>query len=127
MCIIIDFMSGLAANFEILYLSSYTYIVSDWSLQGWTYYSNTTTLSLCAFGVIAGALQRITHRYKALQVFGLCVQIVAFGLLISPTGKTATTRTSLLAISQVLTGMGNAFSIVGSQVGALYLSLFLAN
>ena len=101
-------MYELAGYFEILYLSSYTYIVSSWSLQGWTYYSNTLTLSLCGFGVVAGGIQRLTHRYKALQVTGLCIKIIAYGLLISPTTKTATTSTGLLVASQVLTGMGGA-------------------
>ncbi|KZV71867.1 hypothetical protein PENSPDRAFT_650291 [Peniophora sp. CONT] len=118
MCIVIDFMYELAGYFEILYLSSYTYIVSSWSLEGWTYYSNTLTLSLCAFGVVAGAIQRYTHRYKALQVSGLCIKIIAYGLLISPSGKTATTSTGMLVASQVLTGMGGAFSVIGSQVAA---------
>ncbi|VDB82796.1 unnamed protein product [Peniophora sp. CBMAI 1063] len=118
MCIVIDFMYELAGYFEILYLSSYTYIVTSWSLQGWTYYSNTLTLSLCGFGVVAGALQRYTHRYKVIQVSGLCIKIIAYGLLISPTSKTATTSTGLLVASQVLTGLGGAFSVIGSQVAA---------
>ncbi|VDB83410.1 unnamed protein product [Peniophora sp. CBMAI 1063] len=117
-CIIINFVYDLATMLETLYLSSYTDIVSDWSLQGWTYYSNTLNISLCAFGIVAGALQRLTHRYKALQVSGLCLQIVAYGLLISPTGKAATTSTALLVVSQVISGMGGAFSVVGSAVAA---------
>ena len=111
-------MYEFAGYLKLTYLSSYTYIVSNWSLQGWTYYSNTLTLALCSFGVVAGALQRYTHRYKPLQVMGLCIKIIGQGLAISPSGQTATTSTALLAASSVLTGMGGAFSVVGSETAS---------
>ena len=107
-----------AGYIQLTYFSSYTYIVSNWSLQGWTYFSNTLTLALCSFGVVAGALQRLTHRYKFLQVMGLCIKIIGYGLLISPHGKTATTSTAVLAASSAVTGIGGAFSVVASQVSS---------
>ena len=109
-------MYEFAGYLKLTYLSSYTYIVSNWSLQGWTYFSNTPALALSAFSVLAGVLQRLTHRYKFLQGMGLCISIVGYGLLLSPHGMTATTHTALLAASTVVTGLGGAFSGIASQV-----------
>ena len=32
--------------------------------QNWVFFNNTTTVGLCVFGLLAGAIQRATHRYK---------------------------------------------------------------
>jgi hypothetical protein len=34
------------------------------------------TVGLCLFGTMAGLVQRYTHRYKYLQVSGLCFRIL---------------------------------------------------
>lgn len=80
--VIVDTIYILAGGLRSTYFSSFVYTVKDWSLQNWTYFNNTLTLTLCVFGVIAGIIQRITHRYKHLQSFGLCVKIIGMGLLV---------------------------------------------
>jgi hypothetical protein len=65
------FVSG---NMRSLYYSSWVWVVKDWSLRDWTFYTNTLTVGLCVFGLLAGLIQRYTHRYKFLQIFGLCIR-----------------------------------------------------
>lgn len=109
-------MSEFAASSLSLYLNSYTYIVEDWSLQEWTYYSNASTLSSCTFGIVAGVLHRTTHCYKFLQVAGLCIKVIGYSVMISPHGRTATTSPALLILSAILVGAGGSFSVYGSTV-----------
>ncbi|KIY43665.1 MFS general substrate transporter [Fistulina hepatica ATCC 64428] len=116
MAIVIDFFYEVAGDLRGLYFSSYVYIVTDMSTQNWTYFNNTLTLSLCVFGLIAGLIQRWTHRYKALQIFGLCVKIIGIGILLQ--GTRATARIAQMAMSMVLVGAGGAFSVVGSRVAS---------
>lgn len=91
-------------------------------------------MALCVFGVVAGVIlvclawrflaphahltlcsQRATHRYKALQIFGLAIKIIGMGLLVKRSGPTSTGR---LVMSQVLVGAGGAFSVIGTQVAS---------
>ncbi len=32
--------------------------------RDWTYFNKTVTVGLCVFGIVAGLIQRYTHRYK---------------------------------------------------------------
>ncbi|KAF9262039.1 MFS general substrate transporter [Marasmius fiardii PR-910] len=112
----IDFFYFMAGQLRGLYFSSFIYIVEQWSVRNWTYFNNTMTLCLCIFGVIAGLIFRWTHRYKALQIIGLCIKIIGVGILLS--GKKATQSTAAFAMSQVLIGAGGAFSVVGSRVAS---------
>ncbi|KZV74594.1 siderophore-iron transporter Str3 [Peniophora sp. CONT] len=116
-CAAMSFLDEFGGYFQLLYLSSYTYIASNWSIQGWTYSSNTLTFSLCTFGVIAGALQRITHRYKSIQIAGLCIKTVGYGIIVLPSRR-ATNSTALLISSSVLIGAGGSFSSIGNTVAA---------
>ncbi|WBW72553.1 plasma membrane heme transmembrane transporter Str3 [Schizosaccharomyces osmophilus] len=116
MAIIIDFFYYFAGYIQSLYQTSYTWIIKDWSYRNWSYFSNITTVALCFFGLIAGFIQRITHRYKYLQVIGLAIKIVGYGILLKP--GVGTTNTVSLAFSETLIGMGGSFSVVGSSVAA---------
>lgn len=80
------------------------------------YYGNTLTLALCIFGVLAGLIQRWTHRYKALQLVGLCLKIVGMGILLE--GRRATDNTGAMVMAMILVGAGGAFSVVGSRVAS---------
>lgn len=91
-------------------------IAKPWSYQGWVYYGNTMTLALCVFGIIAGLIQRWTHRYKALQLFGLCIKIIGMGILLN--GRKATISAGAMVMSMILVGAGGAFSVVGSRVAS---------
>ncbi|GAA5873307.1 hypothetical protein JCM8547_007065 [Rhodosporidiobolus lusitaniae] len=113
--IVIDFIYELAGYMQLQYLSSYVYIVTDYNSREWTYYSNTLTVALCAGGVLAGVIQYYTRRYKFLQIAGLALKIVGYGLLVDRNGVHDTAR---LVLSQVFTGIGGSFSVVGSQVGS---------
>lgn len=114
--VIIDFIYMLAGYIRSTYFSSYVLVVKDWSVKNWTYYNNTLTLSLCIFGVVAGAIQRITHRYKELQIAGLAIKLIGMGLFVKAKGFDATT--ALLVMGSLLVGMGGSFSVVGSRVAS---------
>ncbi|TKW57478.1 Siderophore iron transporter 3 [Colletotrichum tanaceti] len=107
MAIVIDSFYMLAGNMRGLYWSSYVYIAKPWSSRDWVYYNNTLTLALCVFGLVAGLLQRWTHRYKMLQVVGLCVKIVGMGIMMD--GPRATVSTAAMVLSLVMMGCGGAF------------------
>lgn len=72
-------------------------------------------MGLCSFGVVAGLIMRFTHRYKFLQLTGLSIKIIGYGLLVDKSGVRSLAR---LTMAQLLTGMGGAFSVVGSQVSS---------
>ncbi|GKT97081.1 siderophore iron transporter [Colletotrichum tofieldiae] len=116
MAIVIDSFYMLAGNMRGLYWSSYVYIAKPWSSQDWVYYNNTLTLALCVFGLVAGLLQRWTHRYKMLQIAGLCIKIIGMGIMID--GPRATISTAPMVLSLVMIGCGGAFSVVGSRVAS---------
>lgn len=65
-----------------------------------TDFNNVLTMGLCSFGLVAGVIQRFTHRYKALQIFGICVKIIGYGLLVDKNGVHDVGR---LVMSQLLT------------------------
>ena len=73
-------------------------------------------MALCIFGVVAGLLQRWTHRYKLLQIAGLSIKIIGMGIALS--GDRATISTGALVMTQILVGCGSALSIVGSRVAS---------
>ncbi|KAK7422838.1 hypothetical protein QQX98_001400 [Neonectria punicea] len=116
MAIVIDGIYLLAGNIRGLYFSSYTLIAKDWSYQNWVYYGNTLTLALCIAGPLVGLAQRWTHRYRAIQIVGLCVKIIGMGVLID--GHQATNNTGALVVSMVLIGFGGSMSVVGSRVAS---------
>ncbi|GAA5833835.1 hypothetical protein JCM11251_005981 [Rhodosporidiobolus azoricus] len=111
----IDFVWMVAGYMNLTYLSSYVYVVTDMSVVEWGYYSNTLSVALCLGGVIAGVIMRFTHRYKLLQILGLSIKIIGYGLLVDKNGVHDTAR---LVSAQVLTGIGGSFAVVGSQVGS---------
>ncbi|KAJ4259588.1 hypothetical protein NW762_007518 [Fusarium torreyae] len=116
MAIIIDSVYMLAGNIRGLYFSSYTLIAKDWSYQNWVYYGNTLTLALCIAGPLVGLAQRWTHRYRTIQIAGLCIKIIGMGILID--GRKATDNTGALVMSMILVGFGGSMSVVGSRVAS---------
>ncbi|KAJ7073237.1 major facilitator superfamily domain-containing protein [Mycena belliarum] len=113
-CLVIDFIYFLSGNITLTYFSSYVYVVKDWSLTNYTYFTNIVTVGLCVFGVLAGTLQRITHRYKYIQFSGLCIMLIGQGLMyLSVHGNKSD---AVLVMSQILTSLGGAFSGIASTV-----------
>lgn len=85
-------------------MSSPTYLtcaigtITDWiPFADW---NNVLTMGLCSFGVVAGLIQRFTHRYKFLQLTGLCIKIIGYGLLVDKNGVRSLVR---LTFAQLLT------------------------
>ncbi|KAJ7183589.1 major facilitator superfamily domain-containing protein [Mycena filopes] len=115
-CLAIDTMYFLSSNVTITYFSSYVYVVKDWSLANYTYFNNISLVGLCVFAILAGLIQRATHRYKYLQLCGLGIRIIGQGLtLLAARGNKGD---AVLVLSQLLIALGGAFSTIGSQVAA---------
>lgn len=114
--VIMDWMYQLAGAIRGTYLSSVILVSKDITYQNWVYYNNTLTMSLCIFGVVAGVICRVTHRYKWLQVFGLLLKILAYGIGVRPEGQIANLATFIM--QQTLIGMGGAFTVIGTQTSS---------
>ena len=76
-----DFVSFYLTN---TYLYSFIIVVKPWSLVDATYFSETQTVALTAFGILAGLIMRLTGRYKWLLVAGLSIRLLYVSLLPSP-------------------------------------------
>ncbi|KAJ4859398.1 major facilitator superfamily domain-containing protein [Trichoderma breve] len=116
MAIVIDSFYMLAGNIRSLYWSSYVYVAKPWSYQDWVYYGNTLTLALCITGPFVGLAQRWTHRYKFIQIVGLCIKIIGIGIMLD--GRLAAISTGALVMSSILVGIGGSMSVVGSRVAS---------
>ncbi|KAG6862553.1 hypothetical protein C0995_000101 [Termitomyces sp. Mi166 len=98
------------------YLYSYIVIVKPWSLVNTTYFTQTQTVALTFFGIVAGVCMRFMRRYKWLLVVGLGIRILGVGLMIHSRG--ASGSDAELVWTQLLQGIGGGFAAVASQVGA---------
>lgn len=116
-CIVIDFFYQFAGMLPLQYLSSYVWIVQNWSNRDWTYYNNTLTVALCVFGLVAGVLYRVTHRYKVFQIFGVLLETVSQGFMIN--GTEARTDTLLLVWHSICSGAAGGFNVVASATALL--------
>ena len=65
---------------------------------------------------MVGLAHRWTHRYKVIQIAGLCVKLLGMGIMLD--GRMATINTGALIMSQVLVGFGGSMSVVGSRVAS---------
>ncbi|KIY70184.1 hypothetical protein CYLTODRAFT_442186 [Cylindrobasidium torrendii FP15055 ss-10] len=112
--VVIDFFYYLSGYLSGTYYSSWVYIIrNDWSLSTYTYYTYVDTLVLCSFGIVAGLIQRYTHRYKYLQLSGLAIRIIGQGLQYYSLSNPST---AVLVMHKFISCMGGSFSVVGSQV-----------
>ncbi|GAA5842803.1 hypothetical protein JCM11251_001494 [Rhodosporidiobolus azoricus] len=112
---VINFFYMISSYMQILYLPSYVYIVTDLNIQHWNYFNNVLNMGLCGGAVFVGLILRYTHRYKGPQIAGIAVRIIGYGLLVDKNGVHDLAR---LVMSQLLAGIGSAFSSIGSQVGS---------
>lgn len=113
--VLINVVYFIAAYLQVLYLSSYVYIVTDISPRNWNYFNNVQNMGLCGVAIIAGLLMTATRRFKMWQIFGLVIRSVGYGLLVDKNGVHSYGR---LVMSQLLSGAGSAFSSLGSQVAS---------
>ncbi|CUA71763.1 Siderophore iron transporter 3 [Schizosaccharomyces pombe 972h-] [Rhizoctonia solani] len=114
----IHFFHQFADPLWNLYLSSFVWVVKDWDTRSWVYFNNSVNVTTSVFNLIGGLILKYTHRYKYLQACGLGIRVIGIGLLIAPHTNGAVVSTVQLVWSQILIGIGGAFSVVGSRVGA---------
>lgn len=116
-CIAIDFLYYFTGYLTDTYYLSWVFIIKpEWSDKNYTYFSNILTVGLCGFAVFAGLVQRYTHRYKALQIVGLCIRVIAEGLhFLSVNGNQSD---AVLVMSRVLVSLGGAITVTSTQVAA---------
>lgn len=116
-CIAIDFLYYFTGYLTDTYYLSWVYIIKpDWSAKNYTYFSNILTVGLCGFAVLAGLVQRYTHRYKLLQLTGLAIRVVAEGVnFLSVNGNQSD---AVLVMSRVLVSLGGAITVTSTQVAA---------
>ncbi|KAG5338263.1 hypothetical protein C0989_007826 [Termitomyces sp. Mn162] len=86
------------------------------SLVNTTYFTQTQTVALTVFGIVAGISMRFMRRYKWILVVGLGIRILGVGLMIHSRG--ADGSDAELVWTQLLQGIGGGFAAVASQVGA---------
>lgn len=117
MAVTIDIFYFMSGNLRSTYYGSYIYIATNLSLTDWGYVVNAlATCALSVFGLAAGVYLRIFHRYKYLQIGGLCIRLVAMGLTYWGTGLHATTI--VVVWCQILNSLGGACSVVGTRVAS---------
>lgn len=104
----------MATKIATTYLSSLMLIYKDWDTRDWSYFNNTANVGKSVFGLLAGVIHRVTRRYKYLQLFGICVNIIGVGLLVSVTDTTTSTATFVM--SQVLHGIAGGFAVFSSRL-----------
>ncbi|KAF7557405.1 hypothetical protein G7Z17_g664 [Cylindrodendrum hubeiense] len=106
----------MASAVRNTYFSSYIYIIKEWSTYEWTIFMGITTMGLSLLGPIVGLVQRSTHRYKTLMVFGAIGRLTGYGLLVSSSGDMVQ-DTARLVVAQLVFCLGS-FNIVGARVGS---------
>lgn len=98
------------------YFSSYVYVIKEWSTYEWTIFLGITTMGLSIMGPIVGLIQRRTHRYKSMMVFGASARLVGYGILVQGNGLMVQ-DTARLVVGQLIFCLGS-FNIVGARVGS---------
>lgn len=106
----------MASAVRNTYFSSYIYIIKEWSTYEWTIFLGITTMGLSIMGPIVGLIQRSTHRYKSMMVFGAAARMIAYGLLVQPNGSMVQ-DTARLVLAQLIFCLGS-FNVVGARVGS---------
>ena len=112
----ISTFNQMASAVRNTYLPSYVWIIKEWSNYEWIIFLGITTMGLSLVGPIVGLLQRRTHRYKSLMVFGAVAKLIGYGLLVLPNGRMVQ-DTARLVSSQLLFCL-SSFNVVGLRVGS---------
>ncbi|KAL6243988.1 hypothetical protein RBB50_008857 [Rhinocladiella similis] len=114
--VVIYTFNQTASSTRNTYFSSYLYVIKEWSTYKWTIVLGITTMGLSLIGPIVGLIQRCTHRYKSLMVFGAIARMIGYGLLIQANGNMVQ-DTPRLVIAQLIFCLGS-FNVVGARVGS---------
>ncbi|TYJ53067.1 hypothetical protein B9479_006299 [Cryptococcus floricola] len=115
--IIVSSLSQLASSVRNTYFYSYISVITPWSTYTQTIFVGITTMGLCLVGPIVGLIQRRTHRYKSLMVFGNSCRIIAYGILVVGGSNEMTRSTARLTVAQLMFCL-SSFSVVGVRVGS---------
>ncbi|KZV91052.1 putative major facilitator [Exidia glandulosa HHB12029] len=110
----IDFAYYFGGYLQLVYYSSYVYVVKDWTTTEWGYFNNELTVALCGGGLLVGAVMRLLKRYKSVQLFGLMLRCIGSGITYYARGDNATT--AALVMATLLSGLGGSCSVIGTQV-----------
>ncbi|WWC89100.1 uncharacterized protein L201_004018 [Kwoniella dendrophila CBS 6074] len=114
--VVVSIFSQMASSVRNTYFFSYINVITPWSTYVQTIFVGITTIGLCIIGPVVGLIQRRTHRYKNLMVFGNAIRLVSYGLLIESATNTMTRSTAKLTLSQLIFCL-ISFSNVGIRVG----------
>lgn len=106
----------MASSTRNTYFSSYIYVIKEWTTYEWTIFLGITTMGLSLLGPVVGLIQRKTHRYKTMMLFGAAGRLVAYGLLVKADGFMIQ-DTARLIIAQLFMCLGS-FNVVGVRVGS---------
>ncbi|RMJ17491.1 hypothetical protein CDV36_002846 [Fusarium kuroshium] len=106
----------MASSVRNTYFSSYILIIKNWTNYQWIIFLGITTMGLSLIGPIVGLIQRKTHRYKSLMLFGAAARLLAYGLLVKPNGSMIQ-DTARLVLAQLIFCLGS-FNVVGVRVGS---------
>jgi MFS family permease len=106
----------MASGTRNTYLSSYIYIIKEWTTYEWTIFLGITTMGLSIMGPIVGLIQRSTHRYKTMMVFGAIARLISYGILVQNDGNMVQ-DTARLVVAQLIFCLGS-FNVVGARVGS---------
>jgi len=113
---LIGFFDFISFYLQFTYQYSFIAIAKDWTLVEQTYFSQTQTISLTFFAILAGLFIVYFRRYKWLLFGGLLVRLFAVGLMLHSKG--ARGSTAELVIVQALQGLGGGIAAVVSQTSA---------
>ncbi|KAH0845049.1 hypothetical protein AYO21_01689 [Fonsecaea monophora] len=106
----------MASSVRNTYFSSYIYVIKEWTTYQWTIFLGITTMGLSLLGPVVGLIQRRTHRYKTMMLFGAGARLIAYGLLVRADGLMIQDTARLVA-AQLLFCLGS-FNVVGVRVGS---------
>ncbi|KIW40757.1 uncharacterized protein PV06_07934 [Exophiala oligosperma] len=116
LCVGIEFLYELGSNLTDTFWSTRLYVIQDYSTRDYTYMNQIETVTVCFFGLIAGIIQRYTHRYKTLQIVSLAIRIVGAGINYYSSGGHYNTATLFWA--QFLLNLGGCMSVTCSTVAS---------
>ncbi|KAI6778377.1 siderophore iron transporter [Emericellopsis cladophorae] len=105
----------MASSVRNTYFASYIYIIKDWTTYEWIIFLSTTIMGLSLLGPVVGLIQRKTHHYKSMMVFGATARIIGYGIMVQPSGN-MTQDTARLVAAQLIFCLAS-FNVVGARVG----------
>lgn len=114
--VIVFTFNQTASSVRNTYFSSYVYVIKEWTTYQWTIFLGITTMGLSLVGPVVGLIQRRTHRYKSMMVFGAIARMIGYGILVNGGSGSMTQDTGRLVAAQLVFCLGS-FNVVGARVG----------